>query len=483
LLQQGPVSDEQSHQLQTLATAAETLLSLINDVLDISKIEAGKLDLEAIPFDLREVAGNATGVLAVPAQRKGLALRCHVDPEVPARFRGDPARLRQVLLNLVGNAVKFTEKGDVVLNISRAACGVAEVDASPLAAAGLQFEVRDTGVGIPPDRLDTIFEPFAQAGPSTARTHGGTGLGLTISARLVERMGGRLEVRSTPGQGSTFSFRIRLPETAERPPEPVRVPVAGARPDGAPLRLLLVEDNPVNQQVLTLLLERAGHTVELAGNGREALEALERGRFDAVLMDLQMPEMDGIRCTRLIRAREKVTGGRVPIVAVTANALQGERQRCLQAGMDDYLSKPVRGDDLYAAVDRLVGRQTAQLPDGAAAEAQAAPAWAAPLREMGFDPDAVARLVRTFLDTVPGRLAALREAVGRRDAGAVQRAAHTLKGTLAVFAAGPAGDATLRLELAGAGQRAEAFDAALAEVEREVAALVAAMGDMAQVPA
>jgi len=244
---------------------------------------------------------------------------------------------------------------------------------------------------------------------------------------------------------------------------------------GGPLRILLVEDNVVNQQVLTLLLERAGYRVEVAGNGREALEAFEKRGFDLVLMDLQMPEMDGLRATRLIRAREKAVGGRVPIVAVTANALPGERQRCLAAGMDDYLSKPVRGADLFPAIERLAGQRSRAEPPAAEAPGPPRPDWQANLSGMGFDQEAITRLARTFIDTVPPRLAGLRQALAGGDLRPAQATAHSLKGSLAVFGAVSAIDAAARLEQVGRGLAPEEAGGVLAELEAEVGPLVGSM--------
>ena len=469
LMQQGAVSPEQRNQLQTLATAAESLLTLINDILDISKIEAGKLELEAVPFDLRLLVNDVVGVLGLPAQRKGLSLRVEVDGTLPAALVGDAGRLRQVLLNLVGNAIKFTSSGEVALRVEE----TRGLEPGPLCP--LRFTVRDTGVGIPDDKLDRIFKPFEQADESTSRMHGGTGLGLTISARLVERMGGRLTVCSEVGRGTTFSFQIALPVAESGAAEPGRFgsPATASRaPSAAPaLHVLLAEDNPVNQQVLSLLLKKAGHRVTVADNGRKALEAVGQEKFDLILMDVQMPEMDGLRCTRLIRAHEKAVGGHVPIVAVTANALQGERQRCLGAGMDEYLTKPVRGRDLYGLIDRLFGG----LAICSAAPAGAGPAWLASLREMGFDDEAALQLTRTFVETVPGRMLGLAQAVAQGDGSAVAQAAHKIRGSLMVFAEQPAIEAADRLERLANEPQLESLPAALADLEAAIAPLLDSM--------
>ncbi|MFO0843963.1 MAG: ATP-binding protein [Gemmataceae bacterium] len=459
LLAQTRVTEQQRGYLDTLGKSAESLLALVNDVLDISKVEAGRLDLEEIAFDPRQLARDALGVVSQQARRKGLALSSRLDPGLPAAVRGDPGRLRQILLNLLSNAVKFTDHGEVELAVELVA-----------GRPALRFSVRDTGVGIAPERQRAIFEPFAQGDASTARTHGGTGLGLTIASRLVELMGGRLSVSSEPGRGSTFAFAVPL-EAAQLSPAP-GLPAA-TRPEPR-ARVLLAEDNTVNQQVLTLLLEKAGYLVGVVGNGREAVERLQREPFDLVLMDVQMPQMDGLRAARLIRQREKAVGGHVPIVAVTANAVQGERQRCLAAGMDDYLSKPVRGSELFAVVGRLLGDRAA--PAEASAPAPAGePVWVAPLVAMGFDRPAVAKLARTFLDTVPPRLEALRQALAQGQAEQVRQTAHSLKGSLAVFAAREAIEAARRLEHAGAERKLEGAEELVAQLAGQVEPLLASM--------
>jgi PAS domain S-box-containing protein len=493
LMEQTPVSPQQRGYLDTLGRSADSLLSLINDVLDISKVEAGKLELEEAPFDVRDLAHQATSVVSAQAERKGLALACVVGHDVPPAAVGDAARLRQVLLNLLANAVKFTEAGSVTLRVRRSECKVQnerekteERESSSSiphsALCTLRFEVIDTGVGIPADRLAVIFEPFAQADSSTARTHGGTGLGLTISSRLVERMGGKLAVASAPGKGSTFAFTLAL-RRAEAPAvgggKEAEGPSLALAPLGRPARVLLAEDNPVNQEVMTLLLEKAGFRVRLAANGEEALQAFEKEPFDLILMDLQMPGMDGLRATRLIRAREKAVGGHVPIIAVTANALSGERQRCLAAGMDEYLSKPIRGAELFPAIERLVGAGGREVTPSAGAS-EGPPDWRSGLSGMGLEDDAIARLARTFLDTVPPRLVLLRQALSEGNAGQVHLTAHTLKGSLAVFGAKAALETAQRLETMGQTQQLERGEEVMDELEVQVGPLVASMNDYLQ---
>jgi PAS domain S-box-containing protein len=503
---------EQREYLGMVKSSADALLTVINDILDFSKIEAGKLDLDPIDFGLRDCLGDTLRPLSLRAGKKGLELACHIPPDVPDGLVGDAGRIRQVIVNLVGNALKFTERGEIVVRVraeeSHAKpqrhkegpeAGSSLCDLAPLREILLHFEVRDTGIGIPADKLEAIFRPFEQADGSTTRRYGGTGLGLTISQRLVEMMGGRLWVESEPDRGSSFHFTARLglsqvQPRAAAPPEPSRLhglpalviddnatnrlildemlrgwrmkpvladggaaglaelraaaergrpiplvlldammpemdgfevarqvkadaalagatilmlssgdqardaarcrelgvarylvkpvkqsdlldsivtllaraepePKAAGRPRpaapagaarGGSLRVLLAEDNPVNQKLAVRLLEKLGHAVVLANNGREALEAVGREEFDVVLMDVQMPEMGGFEATAAIREAEAGGGRRVPIIALTAHAMKGDRERCLAAGMDGYVSKPIRREDLAREVNAVL---------------------------------------------------------------------------------------------------------------------------------
>jgi two-component system, sensor histidine kinase and response regulator len=477
------LTSEQREYLETVKLSADSLLTVINDILDFSKIEAGKIDLESVDFNLQDCMETTLKTLALRADEKGLELLCEVAAAVPEVVRGDSNRLRQVMINLVANAIKFTDEGEVELK--------AHVDAEDAVGRLVQFTVSDTGIGIPPEKVKLIFDPFSQADTSTTRKYGGTGLGLTISARLVEMMGGRIWVESEPGQGARFHFTVRL-ATAEHAPEvgiivppeilrgvrvlvvddnhtnrrildgmlarwnmkvssveggeqalaqlsiareagdpfrlvltdihmpgmdgfslieeirhrpeistatimmlassghrgdaarcrelgvsayllkPIRLSelreaiarVLGAREQDGPtplitryslggareamsrLRVLLAEDNAVNQRLAALLLEKRGHCVVVAANGREALEALEKEEFDLVLMDVQMPEMDGLETTAAIRTKERGSGRHLPVIALTAHSMKGDAERCLSAGMDGYLSKPIRPQEL-----------------------------------------------------------------------------------------------------------------------------------------
>jgi two-component system, sensor histidine kinase and response regulator len=347
---------EQREHLELVDSSAHSLLTVINDILDFSKIEARKLELNCVEFDLRDSLEATTKTFAIPAQRKGLELVCRVGPEVPARVRGDAFRLRQVLTNLLGNALKFTERGQVALEVAS--------DPPEQDSVTLHFVVRDTGIGISQEKQELVFRPFSQADASTTRRYGGTGLGLTISARLVEIMGGRIWVESEAGQGSEFHFTARL-RVAEAAPtanvvEQARLVDVPLRPvdDHATvrraLRILVAEDNRVNQILIVRLLEKQGHTTVVASNGLEALAALDKQAFDVVLMDVQMPEMDGFEAATIIRQREDGAAARQPIIAITAHAMKGDRERCLAAGMDSYVSKPICPEELFEAIDALV---------------------------------------------------------------------------------------------------------------------------------
>jgi len=343
LLLDSPLDEEQRDHAATIREAGEALLAIINDILDFSKIEAGRMEIERAPFVLRDCVDAAVDLIAPRAREKGLALAVDLAPAVPAGIVGDGARLRQILLNLLSNAVKFTEAGSISV----------EVDAAPTADGGveLRFLVRDTGIGLSEQGLSRLFQSFSQADASTSRKYGGTGLGLAISRRMAELMGGRMWAESDgPGRGARFGFTLRAAVAADlragprrqRSPPVVTEDLAGRRP----LRILLAEDNVVNQKLALRLLQQMGYRADLAGNGIEALEAVQRQVYDLILMDVQMPEMDGLEASRRIAAAAE----RPRIVAMTANAMQGDREACLAAGMDDYLTKPIRVDELVQAL-------------------------------------------------------------------------------------------------------------------------------------
>jgi PAS domain S-box-containing protein len=604
LLLDTPLGPEQREYVVTLKDAGESLLGLINDVLDFSKIEAGRLELLPAEFDLREALGNTLRTLGLRAHQKGLELAGRIAPDVPDRLVGDAPRLRQVLVNLVGNAIKFTERGEVVVQVEKEAEGPGEVV--------LAFVVADTGIGIPREKQELIFEAFAQADGSTTREYGGTGLGLSIAAQLVGLMGGRIGVESEPGRGARFRFSARFgtAPARERPvdrlpaqlrglrvlvvddnatnrrileevltqwrmqptavagarealeamaaaqkagrPYPLvlldaNMPVmdgfdlaakiqksprlarasimmlsSGARPGdrarcfelgisayltkpvkqsdlmdtimavlgsrlsktgprveagpepvpkaARPLRVLVAEDNAVNQQVAVGMLERSGHAATVAANGREVLALLEQGAFDVVLMDVQMPEMDGLEATAAIRERERSVGGHLPIVALTAHVMKGDAERCLAAGMDAHLAKPLQPRELAAALQSVLGGSVPFDHDRL-------------LERVGGDRAALAGLVRIFRADSPRQIARIRAAIAEKDAAALRAAAHALKGAVSNFAAPLATDAARLLQKMGDERRLDGAEAALERLEREVDALVAALSAAAGTPA
>jgi signal transduction histidine kinase/CheY-like chemotaxis protein len=336
LLLETPLTEEQRDYVETIRSSGDTLMAILNDVLDYSKIEAGRLEIEPAPLDLRSVVTQVLDLFKAAARDKGIVLEARHGARVPQAVLGDATRIRQVLSNLVGNALKFTPHGAVVVTT--------DVRWAPDGTPLVELAVEDTGIGIPADRMDRLFRDFSQVDASTARRFGGTGLGLAISKRLAEAMGGDLAVESTEHVGSTFrfSFRLHLPAATAARVTAGGLPVSATDlAERHPLRILLAEDNKVNQKVALRLLEQMGYRAAVAGNGAEVLAALAREPFDVVLMDVQMPEVDGLEATRRIRARS--TGGsRGPwIVAMTANVLAGEREACAAAGMDDYVAKPV----------------------------------------------------------------------------------------------------------------------------------------------
>jgi signal transduction histidine kinase/ActR/RegA family two-component response regulator len=373
LLLETELSSEQREYAVLVKSSADSLLTIINDVLDFSKIEAGRLDLESIEFQLRDGIATSIGMLAVRAQQKGLALTCHIHSEVADSVIGDLSRLRQIVVNLVGNAIKFTESGGVTLSVG--------VDSRTPAEIRLHFVVSDTGVGIALEKQKLIFEAFSQADGSTARRFGGTGLGLTICSKLVALMGGKIWVESALGQGSSFHFTVllgvgnpvmetaapaaALSASAVEFPSAVPVNDRAEQKQKKQLRILLAEDNAINQKIACHVLEKYGHHVTVAADGRLALSALDQAHFDLVLMDVQMPEMDGFETTGAIRARERGTDVHLPIIAMTAHAMQGDRERCIAAGMDSYISKPLEIKELIELLEKF----------GAAAQQEGSPVF------------------------------------------------------------------------------------------------------------
>jgi PAS domain S-box-containing protein len=516
------LTTEQREYLQMVKSSADGLLTIINDILDFSKIEAGKLELVPAPFALRESLNDTLRPLAVRAQQKGLKLTWNIQPDVPERLIGDLGRLRQVLVNLVSNAIKFTSQGEVIVSIRMEGPEIrgqgSETDMPPSdlcplvpGPCWLHFEVIDTGIGVPEDKQRVIFEPFEQVEGGENRRYSGTGLGLAIASQLVALMGGKLEVESpvsgvgsaprasgvgsaprasgvgsaprasevgsaprasevgsapreraglrqrpelealtqprSPGSRFHFSARFDLAqETGELASAPLAGPVSmsSSAVEERPLRVLLAEDNIVNQRLAVRILEKHGHSVVVAYNGKEALDLLEREPFDLVLMDLEMPQMSGFETTAVIRARERETGRHIPILALTAHAMKGDRERCLAAGMDGYIAKPIQARELYQAIAELV-------PNAARCEKAAAPPPVVhdrdeALAHVGGDAELLRELTEVFLRDCPRMIEEVIDGLCAGDADKVKRGAHSIKGAVSILGGKAAFEAALRLE-------------------------------------
>ncbi len=428
LLGDTALTPTQHEYLDAIRESADALLDVINDLLDFSKMEAGKLTLERRAFHLRGFVDSLLKSLAPRLRRKDVALRCAVADDAPDALVGDARLLRQILSNLVSNAIKFTERGEIVLR------------ARPLEQAdgkvSLGFEVADTGIGISPDKQKVIFEEFVQADASTTRRYGGTGLGLAIASRLVDALGGRIGLRSEPGRGSTFHFTATFDRGAARARERPREhpPVVVLRP----LRVLLVEDSVPNQRVAVGMLEKAGHAVRVAATGTQAVEACAAEQFDVVLMDMQMPEMDGFEATRAIRGREQEQGGgRTPIIALTARSSRGHGAHWRSVGFDGYLAKPYRSRDLLEAIAASVAGAAptggARVPPAVGRDSRARVDWDAALESVEGDRELLRKVVDGFLGQQPSLCIELRGALQAGDLPVVQRVAHTVGGSLRLF--------------------------------------------------
>lgn len=467
------LSADQRDNLVTAKACADTLLSLINDLLDFSKIESGRFSLEVCDFNLQAVLRDALKSLELRAHNKNLPLTCQISPDVPLELAGDTHRLNQILVNLINNAINFTERGAVAVRVDLVSRTADEVD--------LRFAVSDTGIGIPENKQAGIFNAFEQADQSTTRKYGGTGLGLAIVSKLVAMMQGRIWVESKVGVGSTFHFTARFKtRLAKSPVEPQPVPdTASPEQRTSPLLVLLAEDNPVNQRVAVGLLTKLGHHVVVAENGREALAAFSTQRFDIVLMDVQMPEMDGLQATEAIRDIERGSARRTPIIALTARALVGDRERCLAAGMDAHVTKPFDARQLDEAIQRFIPcTRPGEDRMPAAAEANTAPApgvasnphtrtdgefmdsalfainsieqsaidRASLDARVEGDVELLSELIELFLDTTPRLIADIEGGILQRDIKVVQHSAHALKGAMLSIGAAQAAHAALQLE-------------------------------------
>ena len=462
------LTSTQRDYLDMVKHSSEELLQLINQLLDSAKIEAGKLTLEAMPVGLHELIERTARPLATRAAMKGLTLTFAVSPDVPGYVIGDGMRLRQIIINLVENAIKFTPSGSIQVKAESCRVEGAEV--------AVCFSVIDSGIGIPREKQAVIFEAFAQADSSTTRRFGGTGLGLAICSQLVELMGGKLWVESEEGSGSAFHFSVGFKRAAA----PIRTApqVQATVPQQVvALRVLVVDDNPVNRSVAAGMLERQGHRVVLASNGREAVAAARGQRFDLILMDLQMPELDGLAATARIREAERNLGRRTPIVAMTARAAEDDRARCLAAGMDDYVSKPVSRHQLLSAIARVCA---SDLPPPRQGETRrddhATFSSAALLEQFDGDEELLARVAGIFGDSTPGLLAVLQADIAAGNATAVSRSAHTLRGSLANVGAAHAASLAAEIEERARKDLLEDADARILELTYEVDSVLAELG-------
>ncbi len=448
---------EQRDYMEMVKVSAQSLMAIINDILDFSKIEAGKLELDTEDFSLRSIVDSTLKPLIVRARQKGLQLISTIGPRVPEVVHGDSGRLRQVLMNLAGNAIKFTESGSISIDV--------ELESLESRTAFVSFKVKDTGIGIPPEKQGVIFEAFAQADGSTTRRYGGTGLGLTITRKIVDMMGGRIGVKSEPGRGATFCFTLPFPLsvspshhlTERKTSSSLAVEYPGASGEwasqtgsGSRVKILVAEDNAANQKLVLHLLQKQGYSVELASNGREVLAVLEAAGLEAfslILMDLQMPQINGFEATAIIRQMEEDSGWHVPIVALTAHAMKGDMERCLEAGMDGYISKPVRREELIETVQRFLLRSpsaTQSQPKPAiVSEALSVPET---LDRVEGNSELLGDLVQIFLATYPGLRQRMSEAIESRDWDSLRQAVHMLKSSLGNFCAPPAFQALLTLE-------------------------------------
>jgi signal transduction histidine kinase/DNA-binding NarL/FixJ family response regulator len=477
LMLETDLSPEQREYAELIDNSGRSLLAVINDILDFSKIESGRLELETIPFDLRLLADEVVRTLRPLAREKRLSLTAVIDPALPPQVEGDPARLRQVLNNLLSNALKFTEEGGVTLRLRP--CEESEE------RVRVRIQVDDTGIGVPAQLHSRLFESFTQADASTTRRYGGTGLGLAIFKRLVELMGGTIGFESREREGSSFwcEVPLRRAQEAAADGQPAMAAVPASRDAAEPAMVLVVEDNPVNQRLAVRILQRLGYRTETADHGRDALAALERQHFDAILMDCQMPEMDGYEATARIRARE----GHVrhtPLIAVTASVMDEDRERCLRAGMDEYLAKPFGPDEIAAVLRRFVAGAPGSVADAGAA-ASAAPDFARGkldeviIRELlAFtSPAFVRELIDLFVRNTRLELLALRQAAA--DRARLRAIAHKLKGSCFTVGAHALAALCERIESLPPAAAPQEVETVLAELESEFAETSRVVGEPA----
>jgi len=432
LLLDTELTAEQRRYAELTRSSGESLLQLINDILDFSKIEAKKLELEMIDFDLRCLLDNLASILSATAKAKGIELLCMADPAVPMLLRGDPGRLRQILTNLAGNAIKFTEKGEVVVRVALAEEGESD--------CLLRFSVRDTGIGITEDKIGILFDKFSQVDVSTTRRFGGTGLGLAISKQLAQMMGGDVGVTSQEGKGSEFWFTVRLGRSSELQSQTEKTEMKTQPTANLTGRILIAEDNSTNREVALGMLRKIGLRGDAVADGAEAVRALEYIPYDLVLMDMRMPVMDGIEAARQIRnPQSSVLNHDIPIIALTANAMQSDRQCCLAAGMNDFVPKPIVMTVLRDALDRWLRTEDAAIPtatghvvsSGATEGVAVVFDRAGVLSRLEGDTELASIVFAAFLEDLPGQIHILRDFVKGGDTAGSARQAHSIKGAAA----------------------------------------------------
>jgi PAS domain S-box-containing protein len=442
LLINSSLSEQQREFVETIRQGSETLLSIVNDILDFSKIESGKMEFEKRPFSIHQCVEDAIDLLSNEAAKKDLNIACVLDRETPAYIAGDITRVRQILVNLIGNAVKFTPEGDILVMVKTRKINPALLE--------VHFAVSDTGIGIPADRMDRLFTPFTQVDASTTRTYGGTGLGLAICRDLTQRMGGKIWAESEAGKGSTFHFTVIAEAATVAAPPPAEVRAARVEvnlSERLPMSILLAEDNPVNQRVGHHLLSQMGYRPDTVANGMEAIEALRNRAYDLILMDVQMPLLDGLEATRRIRTEWRDKGPR--IVAMTANAMPADRDKCLAAGMDDYIAKPVNFLQLQGVLER---HGTERRIEAKPTIDQAIMEELRSLQEPG-GPDLLGELVQLFLGDLPDQVRTIRAAIEAKDSTALRREAHRLKGSSQQMGASRLAAFCLQLEQLGKEER------------------------------
>ena len=465
------LSPGQRELLDNAKISADSLLGMLDNILDCARMEAESLALCIKEFDLHDLITDVFRRAEAEARQKGLRPDCKISPDVPEMFRSDPARLRQILTHLLENAVRFTDEGSVSLAVEKASARKPD--------SAISFRISDTGIGIPADQVGRIFDRFTQADGSPGRRFGGLGLGATLAKQLTEMLGGRMWVESTEGKGSTFCFTLSSRSDEGTAPEFPDIPTASPERKAGPLSILLAEDSAMNQKLVQRILTAKGHTVVPALNGKAALRAFERETFDLILMDIQMPEMDGFEVTRIIREMEKNAGGHVPIIALTAHDIPEERTHCAAVGMDGFIPKPVRREALFALINRLVRNGAAGLSE-APSEPETVRSETPDSRVLdreeleaitGGEPALVRELVRLYLQRLPELMSQLRDSLGAGDSASLAFTAHSLKGMSLNLAAKAVADAALALEKIGRSGDLSQAGAFHATLETEVEAL------------